>query len=95
MFSRGRHLYGEWGKGRSHEDILHAREMFERAIEIDERCGAAFAGIAATYLTEFERDWFDTPEVAGEKSIALARKAVELDDSDSVAHLALAAARWR
>ena len=92
---RGRHFYGEWGKGHNDEEILQARKMFERAIEIDERCASAYAGLAATYLTEFERAWSDTPKVAGEQSLAFACKAVELDDKDSYAHLILAAAQWK
>ena len=92
---RGRHFYGEWGKGHDNEDVLQARKMFERAIEIDERCASAYAGLAATYLTEFERGWSDTPKVAGEQCLAVARKAVELDENDSYAHLILAGAQWK
>jgi adenylate cyclase len=92
---RGRHFYGEWGKGRNDEEVIKAREMFEKAIEIDERCAPAYAGLAATYLTEYERGWSDAPQTAGEHSLAFARKAVEIDDDDSYAHLILASANWK
>ncbi len=79
----------------SKEDNLRAREMFERAIELDPSYAASYAYLAATYLTEFEEGWTDTPETAGERSIELSRKAIELDELDSFAHLILAAAFFR
>ncbi len=79
----------------SKDDNLRAREMFERAIELDPEYATVYACLAATYLTEVEEGWTETPEAAGERAIELARKAIELDDLDSYAHLILAAAYFR
>ncbi|MGI9316271.1 MAG: tetratricopeptide repeat protein [bacterium] len=84
----GRHFFQDWNG--SEEDVLRARDMFERAIEIDPRYGAAYSGLSATYIDEFDHGWSDDPEGAGSRSIELAHKAIELDEHDSYAYLILA-----
>ncbi len=90
---RGKQYFGDFHC--SQEDNLRAREMYERAIELNPEYGAAYAYLAATYLTEYEEGWAETLEAAGERAIELARKAIEFDDLDSYAHLILAAAYFR
>jgi adenylate cyclase len=89
----GRHLFGDWHGTK--DNIRRSAEMFKRAIELDPRYAAAYAGLAAAYGEEFKYGWTSTPEVAGELSIELARKAIELDEHDSYAHLVLSNAYWR
>jgi adenylate cyclase len=90
---RGRHYWGDW-KG-SEDDNRRARKMFERAIELDPRYGAAHAGLAATYHQDCKFGWTDDPEGDVEQCVRLARKAIELDEHDSFAHLVLSSAYWR
>jgi len=90
---RGRYFFGDWHGTK--DSVRRAGEMFERAIELDPRYAAAYAGLAATYGEEFKYGWTSTPEISGELSIELARKAIELDEYDSYAHLVLSNAYWR
>ena len=88
----GRHFFHDW-KG-SKDDVLRAREMFERAIEIDPHYAAAYSGLAATYISEFGDGWSSNPDVAGIGALEYAHKAIELDEHDSYAHLVLSFAYW-
>ena len=89
---QGRYFFRDW-RG-SEDDVRLAREMFEKAIEIDPRYPAAYAGLAATYLEELDHEWSSHPEVTGAKCIELAEKAIELDEQDSFAHLVLSNSYW-
>ncbi len=89
---RGRHIYGDWGGTK--EQVLKARQMFEKAIEIDPYYAAAYSGLSATYCEEFENDWTNDSDAAGERCIEFALKAIELDEHDSLAHLSLSSAYW-
>jgi adenylate cyclase len=88
----GRHFFHDW-KG-SEDDVLRAREIFERAIEIDPRYAAAFSGLGATYISEFGDGWSNDPEATGIRALEFAHKAIELDEHDSYAHLVLSFAYW-
>jgi adenylate cyclase len=88
----GRHFFHDW-KG-SEDDVLRAREMFERAIENDPHYAAAYSGLAATFISEFSDGWSSDPEAAGIGALKFAHKAIELDEHDSYAHLVLSFAYW-
>ena len=90
---RGRHFFGEWHA--SEDDVRCAREMFEQAIALDRGYAAAYAGLAATYMMEFQNGWTKTTEITGARAIELARKAIALDERDSYAHLVLSSAYWK
>lgn len=90
---RGRQLFGDWHG--TEDSVQRASEMFERAIELDPRYAAAYAGLAATYGEKFKYGWTSTPEISGDLSIELAQKAIDLDEHDSYAHLVLSNAYWR
>ena len=71
---------------RTKEDFTEARGLFERATELDPNFGPAYVGIVETYFYQrisgyTERD--------SDRAFRAARKAIELDDEDSNAHLAL------
>jgi TolB-like protein/Tfp pilus assembly protein PilF len=67
------------------EEILEARQLFQKAVERDPNMACAYAGISWTYsqahLLFGDRDT--------EEALHAARRAVELDDRDSLAHLAM------
>jgi TolB-like protein/cytochrome c-type biogenesis protein CcmH/NrfG len=71
---------------RTKEGFTEARRLFERATELDPNCGPAFVGIVTTY---YEQRFNGYTERDSERVFRAARKAVELDDEDSNAHLAL------
>jgi adenylate cyclase len=91
LLLRGRHCLEQWCK----EEIIEARQLFERAIELDPDDSAAYADLADTYLVEHESDWCEAPEAAAERAFELARKAVALDDTDAKARRALGSAYMR
>jgi adenylate cyclase len=89
---RGRSYLHEWAK----DGTAKAREMFERAIELDANYGEAFADLAWTHSRDLLME--DTTDCGG--SIAqmyeAARRAVALDDASSRAHFRLSTAYlWR
>lgn len=72
------------------DDVESARSLLLEAIRIDPRYAAAYAELAMTYIGEYESLWTEDPAVAGARALDYARKAVALDDSDSLSYLALA-----
>jgi adenylate cyclase len=89
----GRYHFNEWHGTR--DSVMQARELFEKAIELDPRYAAAWSGLAATYHDEAKHGWTSDFEITADKSIELAKKAIELDEHDSFAHLVLSSAYWR
>ena len=71
---------------RSKEEIAEARRLFERAAELDPTFGPAFQGIAAVAFYGFLSG---ISEHNTEVGLRAARKAVELDDQDAMAHTQL------
>lgn len=89
---RGRHFFQDW-RG-TEVDVRNAREMFEKAIGIDPGYAAAYSGLAATYVEEYDQKWSNDLEATGLQSIELAHKAIDLDRFDSNAYLVLSSAYW-
>jgi len=89
---RGRHYFGDW-RG-SKDDVMKARQMFEKAIELDPGYAAAYSGLSATYCEEVDHSWSNDLDTAGNLCIEYAQKAIELDENDSLAHLTLSSAYW-
>lgn len=61
------------------EGTAKAREMFERAIELDPQYAVAYSYLSATYLSDFI--WWGWEQKALEQSFRIVRKAISLDDS--------------
>ena len=59
---------------------IEARRLFERAIEIDPGYAKAYALLAASYCREWTRGGGES-EAALEQALALAKRGVEIDDS--------------
>ncbi len=76
----------------SMEGVLKARQMFQRAIDLEPTNARAHAEMAFSYLNEFWSVWTTAPEAAVDRAFALASKAVAMDELDSRAHIYLAAA---
>jgi adenylate cyclase len=90
--------YDYWLRGRqclnryTKEGELEARRHFERALELDPGYAAAYAGLAVSYLHEYESSWSEAPREALDYCYQLSQKAVALDAADSTARCALASA---
>jgi tetratricopeptide (TPR) repeat protein len=77
------------------ETNVQARQMFEKALELDPEFTAAYAALSLTHFREWGLQWSQDPQ-ALERAFALAQKAVALDDSLPLAHMVLSHAyQWR
>src|SRR3989441_3188051 len=77
------------------EANAQARQLFERALELDPQYAAAYAMLAWTYLAEFIFQWNRDPQML-ERAFETAQRAVALDDSLPVAHMTLGdVSLWR
>ena len=70
------------------EGNAQARQMFEKAVELDPQYAEVYAFVSFTYFTEWFMGWGQDPQVL-EQALALAQKARSLDDSLPVAHVLL------
>jgi adenylate cyclase len=84
-FLRGLEYY--WRRTR--EANAQARQMFERALELDPNFAAAYAWLGRACMIEWTFQWSQDPQIA-EQAFALAQRAAVLDDSLPVAHQTLA-----
>ena len=87
LFHRAIQHYARW----SREENLLARQLFERAVELDGNFARAYAGISLTYtqgallgISSFDR----------EQAFRTAKRAVRLDEKDGFSHLALGRAHY-
>ena len=74
------------------EDVVRARAMFERAVELDPQYSDAWAGLSWTYQREILFDVVEDRRAWEDKALEAARRAVALDNGSSFAHLALSGA---
>ena len=72
--------------------LREARAMLERAIELDPALAVAYARLSIVHSVEYANQWNDPQPNHLTKALALARKAVELDENEPRAHDALAIA---
>ena len=82
------YLHGrfDWFKGNND----NARNFFEKAIQLQPDYAAAYSGLADYYIAGTTEGFF-APQDALPKGQAIARKALELDDSSADAHNSMAA----
>jgi len=82
---RARELLG----GATRGTVAQARAMYRRAIELDPTYAVPHAGLAATGVSNYVSDWADDPDAELDQAERWARRALELDDSEPFAHMAL------
>ncbi len=75
----------EYGWRSTQKANAQARQMFERAIELDPQYAEAYAWLGRTYWREWVFRWSVDPQTL-ERALALEQKALALDDSLPVAH---------
>ncbi len=86
---RGKHYWNPEGNC-SADERRRAREEFEKAVELDPDCAAAYSSLSDMYYDDVYSGYATDPASAGERCFEYARKAVESDGSDAYAHLMLA-----
>ncbi|MBI3799599.1 MAG: tetratricopeptide repeat protein [Deltaproteobacteria bacterium] len=70
------------------ETNLQARQLFEKAIELDPQYAAAYAGLSFTYWMEWFSQWSADPQNL-KRATEIAQQAVVLDDTLPGPHLVL------
>ena len=70
------------------EAHAQARQMFEKAIELDPQYAAAYAGLGGLYWWQWAVQWTQDPQSL-ERAFTLAQKAITLNDSLPLAHTLL------
>jgi adenylate cyclase len=84
---------GLWHAQRmTREDNEQARQLFERAVELDPRSVGAFGGLALAHYLDVYLHWTDSIERSTSELVRSAEKAVAIDDKDPHAQIALATA---
>ena len=73
---------------RTREENRTARQLYEKAVELDPDYALAYSKLAATYRRDFDRGWGGFE--AMDKAFELSQKAIALDDSAAFAHHSLA-----
>jgi adenylate cyclase len=68
---------------------FEARQMFQRAIELDPRYASAYVGLGKTHRNAYTSGWTEFPGQALEQAHDLAQKALSLDESNAAAHALL------
>jgi adenylate cyclase len=74
---------------RNEEANAHARQMVEKAIELDPQYAEAYAGLSFTYFLDWFNGWNRTPQLL-ERWGEVTRKALALDASLPTGYLSLA-----
>jgi TolB-like protein/Tfp pilus assembly protein PilF len=80
-----RHAYQETKK----EANVRARQMYEKAIELDPQYADAYAGMGMTYWIEWFYQWNKDRAQSLDRAFDLAQRAVALNDSLSLPHRVL------
>jgi len=75
---------------RKRVSIIKAGQMFSKAVELDPRYAAAYAGLGWVDAAKALYGWTEFPDKALANAYALGRKALDLDESNASAHGLLA-----
>jgi adenylate cyclase len=88
-YLRGREAGGRAFLESRKEASEQARQMFEKAIELDPRYAAAYARLAWVYYLDFFFRWVQDPAQSLGRALELAQRAVALYDTLPLAHQVL------
>ena len=74
---------------RTFDSNIEARKLFQKAIELDPNYAAAYVGLAKVRELTVNYGWTEFPNVVLQEALDLAKKAVQLDDSNASARAEL------
>lgn len=86
FYLRGQHLQAKMTR----RDLLKARQMYERAIELDPDFASAYLGLAQNHLWSFFFGWTVRPDAALTMAEQMAQKALSIDETRARGHGLLA-----
>lgn len=89
QFLRGQAAYIQ----HTNTEIILAREHLQQAIQLDPNFARAYSTLALTYVDEYRYQWFASTEESLLKTLALAEKAISIDERLPQAYWALAYAQ--
>jgi serine/threonine protein kinase/Tfp pilus assembly protein PilF len=84
LYLKGRYHTSKFTK----DDFRKGLDYFQQALAKDPNYGLAYSGLAYYYI--LQDDWYLPPEEAARKAKQAATKALEIDEANAEAHLALA-----
>jgi adenylate cyclase len=76
----------EYLRRRARSDNVKARNMFEKAVELDPQFSSAYVGLAHTYEVQVAFGWTEFPNQALRKAEELSLKALGFDNSNAYAY---------
>jgi adenylate cyclase len=76
------------GRG-TRDTVAQARAMHRRAIEIDPKFAAPYAGLAFAAIADYVSAWVPDPAQALREAESWAQQAIKLNDQEPVCHMAL------
>ena len=68
------------------QNLIEARNFFQRAIELDAEFAQAYCGLAGAHFWEWVLGWSENPERSMADATQAAQRAVDIDEADAVAH---------
>ena len=71
---------------RTRPAVSKARQLFEKAIELDPQFASAYTALGWSYHLQVEYGWTEFIEQTSQRAVNLARKALSLDDFQPSAH---------
>jgi adenylate cyclase len=88
-YLRGLESFGRAFYERKKEANAQARQMYEKAIELDPKYAGVYAGLGQTYWLDWSYQWNTDRAQSLERAFELGQRAVALDDSLSLPHQVL------
>ena len=80
-------IRGTWYRlQNTRSSIRKARQMFEKAIELDSQYASAYTALGWCYHLQVEFGWTEFIEQTSQRAVSLAQKALSLDDFQPSAH---------